>query len=157
LAGEAFRSIGMGPIAEAEPISEEKLDAYAVSGRSWVATDELDQPVGYVIVDVVDKNAHVEQISVLPGFQGQGLGRELLDAVRLWAVESGRAAITLTTFTHVPWNRPLYEHLGFVVMSEEELGPELQAVQEHETQLGLDPTTRVCMRTTTSVSLIERA
>lgn len=146
LAGAAFRSIGMEEIADAEPMSVEVLDGYALSGRSWLAIDEADRPVGYVVVDVADGNAHVEQISVLPDYQGRGLGRELLNTVRSWAIESGHPAVTLTTFVDVPWNRPLYEHLGFVVLSEQEVGPELRAIQEHETQMGLDPVTRVCMR-----------
>ncbi len=146
LAGEAFRSIGMEDIADAEPTAVEVLDSYALGGRSWVATDEPDRPVGYVIVDVADGNAHVEQISVLPAYQGRVLGKGLLDTVWSWAIETGHPAVTLTTFVDVPWNCPLYEHLGFVVLSEREVGPELRAIQEHETQKGLDPTTRVCMR-----------
>lgn len=145
-AGEAFRSIGMEAIADAEPMSVEVLDAYALSGRSWVAVDETDWPVGYIVVDVVDGNAHVEQLSVLPDYQGRGVGTILLDTVRSWAIETGCPAITLTTFFDVPWNYPLYEHLGFVAIPEEELGPELRAVREHESQMGLDPANRVCMR-----------
>src|ERR1017187_6847328 len=48
--------------------------------------------------------------------------RASLDRVRMWASEAKRPAITLTTFANVPWNAPLYEHLGFVVLSEEEIG-----------------------------------
>jgi GNAT superfamily N-acetyltransferase len=156
-AGEAFRSIGMDAIADTEPMSVEVLDAYAISGRSWVAVDETDRPVAYVVVDVVDGNAHIEQISVLPDNQGRGVGKDLLDTVRSWAIEAGCPAITLTTFIHVPWNYPLYEHLGFVVLPEEELGPELRAVREHEAQMGLDPADRVCMRKESSLSLDQRA
>ena len=102
--------------------------------------------VGHVLVDVVDDCAHIEQVSVRPDCQGFGVGRALLDRVRLWATSTDRRAITLTTFGDVPWNRPLYEHLGFRVLSEIEIGPELQAVREAETRHGLDPATRVCMR-----------
>lgn len=111
LAGEAFRSIGMEEVADAEPMSMEVLDGFALSGRSWVTTDEHDRQVGYVVVDVADGNAHVEQISVLPDYRGRGLGKELLDTVRSWAIEAGHPAVTLITFVDVPWNRPLYEHL----------------------------------------------
>lgn len=55
-------------------------------------------------------------------------------------------ALTLTTFAHVPWNRPLYEHLGFQVLANEEVGPGLRAVMNTEAAHGLDPTTRVAMR-----------
>jgi ribosomal protein S18 acetylase RimI-like enzyme len=83
---------------------------------------------------------------VLPDYQGSGVGKDLLDAVRSWAIETGCPAITLSTFIEVPWNCPLYEHLGFVVLREEELGSALRSVRELEARTGLDPANRVCMR-----------
>jgi len=146
LAGERFREVGLDRVAMDEPPSIEVLANFAIAGRSWVAVDERDQPLGYVVVDIVDGNAHIEQISVLPERQGAGIGRGLIDRVRTWAAEAGRSAITLTTFAEVPWNGPLYEHLGFVVIPGEETGPELRAVRDTETLQGLDPAMRVCMR-----------
>jgi GNAT superfamily N-acetyltransferase len=141
-----FRSIGMDWIADSDPMPIEVLEDYARSGRSWVAVDECDRLVGYVVVNVVDGNAHIEQISVLPEYQGRGFGKDLLEVVHAWAVEVGCPALTLTTFIHVPWNCPLYEHLGFVVVPEGELEPGLREVREHESRIGLDPRSRVCMR-----------
>jgi GNAT superfamily N-acetyltransferase len=146
LAGERFRAVGLDAVADDEPASVDELAECAAQGRGWVAVDAGDQPVGYVLVDEVDGNAHVEQLSVRPDHQGLGVGRALLDRVRAWAIENGRSAISLTSFAEVPWNRPLYEHLGFRVLVEAEIGPELRAVRETETAHGLDPTTRVCMR-----------
>lgn len=145
LAGERFREVGLAEVADHAPPAVEALDGYAAAGRIWVAVDD-DAPVGYVLVEVVDGNAHIEQLSVRPDHQGRGVGRALLERVRAWAAEGDRSAITLTTFTHVPWNRPLYEHLGFRVLADPEIGPGLRAVREHETARGLDPGTRVCMR-----------
>ncbi|MGI8752326.1 MAG: GNAT family N-acetyltransferase [Acidimicrobiales bacterium] len=146
LAGARFRDVGMDAVADAAPASLEALGRYARAGRAWVAADEGCSPVGYILVDVVDGNAHVEQVSVRPDKQGRGLGRALLDRVWVWAADRGKPAITLTTFTDVPWNRPLYERLGFSVLQETEIGPELSARRDAETGHGLDPTTRVCMR-----------
>jgi GNAT superfamily N-acetyltransferase len=155
LAGEVFRSIGMDWIADSDPMSVEVLEGYVRRGRSWVAVDEWDRPVGYVVVDLVDGNAHIEQISVLPEYQGRGLGKDLVEVVHAWAVEVGCPALTLTTFIHVPWNRPLYEHLGFVVVPEHELKPGLRGVREHECRMGLDPMSRVCMRRSTGIRVTE--
>jgi len=152
-AGERFRALGMESVAEDEPLSEAELAAYAIGARSWVAVDAADHPVGYVLVDEVDGNAHVAQISVVPESQGQGIGRALLDRVRTWAIAANFPAITLTTFSEVPWNRPLYEHLGFVVLSEDEIGTDLQTVRRDDSVSGLNPASRVCMRVTTSVSM----
>jgi GNAT superfamily N-acetyltransferase len=146
LAGARFRDVGLDSIADDEPPSIDELAAFALAGRSWVAVDVTGLPVGYVLVDVGDDCAHVEQISVRPDHQGAGIGRALLDRVRLWAVSNNYRAITLTTFDDVPWNRPLYEHLGFRVLSESEIGPHLRAVREDEASHGLDVAARVCMR-----------
>jgi GNAT superfamily N-acetyltransferase len=146
LAGERFREVGLASVADAEPAALEVLAAYAAEGRSWVAVDERDRPVAYVIVDVVDGAAHIEQISVRPDRQGTGVARALIDRVRAWASTTGKSAITLTTFGTIPWNGPLYEHLGFVMMQERELGPELRSVREEEARHGLDPALRVCLR-----------
>ena len=136
----------MPGIADDEPYTLEVLARYASEGRAWVAVDDGGDPIGYVLVDVVDGNAHLDQVSIRPDRQGAGVGRALLDRVRAWATDGGWPAVTLTTFTDVPWNAPLYRHLGFRVLGEGEIGPELQAVRDAETARGLDPGARVCMR-----------
>lgn len=145
-AGERFREIGLDAVADDEPMSIEVLAAYADDGRSWVVVDGDGVPRGYLLVDIVDGAAHVEQVSVVPEWQGRGVGRALLDRAERWAVAAGRTALTLTTFSEVPWNRPLYEHLGFRVLAEHEIGPGLRRAREHEAAAGLDPSTRVAMR-----------
>ena len=52
--------------------------------------------MGYALVDDVDGNAHNEQISVRPDHQSLGVGRALIEQVKAWAMDTGRAAITLT-------------------------------------------------------------
>ena len=146
LAGERFRTIGMERIADDEPPPVKTLAGYAADGRSWVAVDDAGDAVGYVLVEEVDGDAHVEQISVLPDQQRRGIGRALLDRVEQWAAGRGHDPISLTTFSEVPWNRPLYEHLGFEVLAEDQIGPGLRAVRDSEAAHGLDPSTRVCMR-----------
>ena len=146
LAGEQFRRTSYAAVANHDPFSLDELAAYERAGRSWVAVDADDQPIGYVVVDVVDGDAHVEQVSVLPHYQGPGVGRALMDVVEGWASDTGRSAIALTTFVDVPWNAPLYRHLGFDVLAESEIGPELRSLVAEEAAHGLDPATRVCMR-----------
>ena len=144
--GQAYREFGLDQVADDEPASIETLYGYATAGRAWVAVGPADEPIGYILVDEVDGATHVEQVSVTPHQQGRGVGRALIDQVRAWAAEAGMPALTLTTFGHVPWNRPLYEHLGFRVLSDTEIGPELRALREVESAHGLDPDLRVVMR-----------
>lgn len=145
-AGARFRAVGLPQVADHEPASVDELTAYASDGRSWVAVDDADTPIGYVLVDVVDGFAHIEQVSVLPEHQGGGVGRALVAQATAWAVTQHLAAVALTTFRDVPWNAPLYRRLGFRDLTEDELGPELQELRAEEAAHGLDPTQRVCMR-----------
>jgi GNAT superfamily N-acetyltransferase len=144
--GEQFRSVGLDFVADHDPTSIESFAGHATAGRSWTALDNADEPIGFVLVAVVDGNAHIEQVSVLPDHQGAGVGRALIDRACAWADESGRPAVTLTTFKDVAWNAPLYLHLGFRMLPETEIGPELRAICDEEAARGLDPATRVCMR-----------
>lgn len=145
-AGVQFVDVGMAFVAEHEPIDAVTLASYAADGRSWVATDDEDQPVGYLIVDSSGHDAHIEQVSVDPRYQGRGIGRGLVEEAEHWAEQNGFDGVTLTTFREVPWNLPLYEHLGYSVLREDELSAELKGIRDHETERGLDPETRVCMR-----------
>jgi ribosomal protein S18 acetylase RimI-like enzyme len=75
----------MPDVADDEPLSVEVMARYAVGQRAWVALDDAKSPIGYVLVDDIDGNAHVEQVSVEPNHQGQGVGRALIDRVGVWA------------------------------------------------------------------------
>jgi GNAT superfamily N-acetyltransferase len=147
-AGARFEEIGMGWVASHEPISADELNAFAEAGRSWVAVDENEDahPIGYAVAEIVDCCGHIEQVSVALEDQGQGVGRALVQAVEAWAVRNRLRALTLTTFSDVAWNRPLYEHLGFSVLAPHELSPGLVSIRAAEAKRGLDPATRVCMR-----------
>ena len=146
VSGQRFREFGLDQVADDEPASIEELADYAAGGRAWVAADAEGAPVGYILVDAVDGATHIEQVSVTPDHQGRGLGRALVERAAQWAAGQNMTALTLTTFSHIPWNRPLYEHLGFRVLADDELGPGLRAVRKTETAHGLDPTLRVVMR-----------
>lgn len=145
LAGERFREVGMGQVADDDPPSLHELSEFVREGRCWVAEDPSAAVVGYLTLKDVDGNAHIEQVSVVPEGQGQGVGRRLIEAALSWAEATGRPAVTLTTFADVPWNQPLYEHLGFRVLAEQEIGPGLRSLREEEARHGLDPDIRVCM------------
>lgn len=137
--------MGLEKVADGEPATPGTIVGYVEAGRAWVAVTASDRVVGYILVGEVDGDAHIAQVSVHPQHQGTGLGRSLINQAEAWARQSGRGAVTLTTFADVPWNRPLYEHLGFKVLASSEVGPQLRGVFAEEAG-GVDPTTRVCMR-----------
>jgi GNAT superfamily N-acetyltransferase len=145
LASDRFREVGLAVVADDESPSLDELRRHASDGQSWVAVGSSGELVGYVMVSDVDGHVHVDQMSVDPGHQGMGAGRALIDRVRCWALETGRDGVTLTTYADVPWNRPLYEHLGFRVLNDSEVGLEMQAIRDAERARGLDIRPRVCM------------
>lgn len=145
-AGAAFYHLDMDDIAEDEPPTVEELAAFQTAGRAWVAVDAADRPVAYLLVESVDGSAHIEQVSVHPDYARRGIGKALVEAAADWARSKALTGLTLTTFTHVPWNAPYYERLGFQVLREHELTRGLRAIREHEATLGLDRWPRVVMR-----------
>ncbi len=101
--------------------------------------------VAFVRLEEVDGQAHLEQLSVLPDFAGQGIGRALVHAAVAWAREAGYRSMTLCTFSEVPFNAPFYASCGFDVVGSP--GPEVAALRDHERRIGLDAAgRRVVMR-----------
>ncbi|MEU2760488.1 MULTISPECIES: GNAT family N-acetyltransferase [unclassified Streptomyces] len=149
-AGEPFRALGMAFVADDDPPPLDLLESYRQAGRCWVATDPLsatgDRPLGYVLADPVDDALHIEQVSVDPRAARRGIGRDLIAHLAALAARQGMAALTLTTFTDVPWNAPYYARIGFRILGEDELTDGLRTIRAEEAQHGLDRWPRVCMR-----------
>lgn len=145
-AGALFHDVGMSDIATHPVPPAAALARFVDAGRGWVVADDDDRPVAFVLVEVVDGLAHVEQVSVDTAYARQRLGRDLIDHVESWAAERGMPALTLTTFRGVPWNGPYYRRLGFVELADSERGPQLATLMAAEVQHGLDPVERIAMR-----------
>jgi GNAT superfamily N-acetyltransferase len=145
-AGSIFRQLGMDAVADDEPPSTATLAALQAAGRAWVSTDEADEPVAYMLVEVIDASAHIEQVSVHPRAARQGLGRALIETAAAWARQHGLEALTLTTYRDVPWNGPYYKRLGFHVVDDPQITPGLRRLRVQEADAGLDRWPRVVMR-----------
>lgn len=144
-AGALFREVGMAEIADHDPGSVAELAAYQSGGRAWVSVDPADRPVAYLVAEIVDGCAHIEQVSVRLSHARRGLGGALIETLAGWARSHGLPALTLTTFAGVPWNAPYYERLRFRVLPEAELGDGLRAIRRAEAARGLDTWPRVAM------------
>jgi GNAT superfamily N-acetyltransferase len=145
--GALFASIGMdSEVLLTPPPDLAETRAHEIRDeRVWVAVDGEDRPVAFLVAAIVDGNAHLEQVSVDPGYARQGIGGELIEHAVEWARRGRRSAMTLTTYAEVPWNAPYYERCGFRRMSDAELTPELRAIRELEAAVGLDEWPRICM------------
>lgn len=141
-----FRDLSMDVVADDEPPGVTELSAFQADGRAWVCTDTDDVPVAYLLVDIVDDEAHIEQVSVHPDHARQRLGQRLIDYVETWARARRLASLTLTTYRDVPWNAPYYVQLGFNKLEESAIGPGLRELRRKEADSGLDRWPRPAMR-----------
>ncbi|MEV6446203.1 GNAT family N-acetyltransferase [Amycolatopsis sp. NPDC051716] len=144
-AGGLFHEVGMAAIADDDPGTVAELAVYQSAGRAWVSVDGDDRPVAYLVAEVVDGCAHIEQVSVRPSHARRGVGSELIETLAGWARSRGLTALTLTTFETVPWNAPYYERLRFRVVPEAEIGAGLRSIRRAEAARGLDAWPRVAM------------
>ena len=147
-AAERFRTIDeprIASCADDAPFSPDELDDYVEAGQAWVAVED-QTVVGYLIVDIVDGCAHIEEVDVLPAAGGRGHGSRLIGAAATWARSSGFTGLTLTTFRDVPWNAPWYARRGFRVLRGDELTPGLRLLRSLEEGHGLPAELRVVMR-----------
>ncbi|MEV0250982.1 GNAT family N-acetyltransferase [Nocardia sp. NPDC050712] len=145
-AGKPFAGIGMQAVADDDPPTLATLREFQRAGRAWVLPDDTDHPIAYLVLGLVDGNAHIDQVSVDPDHAGHRIGKGLIDHAVRWAKDQDLQAITLTTFTEVPWNGPYYERLGFHYLAPGAETPGLRELRAAESTHGLDRWPRACMR-----------
>ncbi len=143
-AATLFSSEDVPESVRSELISVPRFEEAQRSDRLWVAVDGSDRPVGFLMADVVDDTLHIAEMSVHPEHSRRGLGATLLRHVLLVAEHHGHRAVTLTTFSHVPWNGPFYQRQGFETLDEAACGPQLRALLVQERARGLSD--RIAMR-----------
>ena len=139
-----FRDADMAEVSDNPPPAVEDVEAQIQAGHIWVAAGD-DRLVGYIVVRVVDGDAHIDQVSTVRSHQGRGVGRRLVETAEDWARAEGYARVTLTTFTDVSWNAPYYRRLGYRALEVDELGVELAAARAEEAAFGLDAWGRCAM------------
>jgi GNAT superfamily N-acetyltransferase len=136
-AGELFREQGLDDVADGSTVAPEFVVSFARFGAVLVA--EADGTLaGFALVASYDRHAHLYEVSVSKDFQGEGIGRKLVGAVNEWARSKGFKAVTLSTFSDVPWNAPFYETIGFRQLAAHEWTPAFHVLRAHEEDAGLD-------------------
>jgi GNAT superfamily N-acetyltransferase len=115
----------------------------ARDGNAFVAGPPGAPPVGLLVLDRIDGAPYLEQLSVRRSAMQQGLGRRLLMRAIEWA---GREALWLTTYGHIPWNRPFYERHGFVVIPESQCPAGIATILEDQRHALPAPEERIAMR-----------
>jgi len=101
--------------------------------------------LGFAACRFVDGEPYLDQLSVRLAAMRRGVGAALIERACAWGREQGGARIWLTTYDHVPFNRPMYERRGFRVVDERACGPEIAADLEEQRQALPFPEARVAM------------
>jgi GNAT superfamily N-acetyltransferase len=147
-ASQLFARVGLHIVLAADDpfvrLERERWLASLERGQVLLAEDESGAAVGFAASGLVDGAPYLEQLSVRPSFMRRGLGSDLLTRAT-GAVAPGRA-LWLTTYGHLPFNKPFYERAGFQVVPESGCGPELCAILALQRKALPRPEQRVAMR-----------
>ena len=115
------------------------------AGTTLLALDADGVPVGFAATGIEDGEPYLDQLSVRSAWMGRNIGSELLNATVKMAQDTGHRTLWLTTYRHLPWNRPFYERRGFVVVPEKQCGPALAAELAYQRRWLPAPQERVVM------------
>jgi len=115
-------------------------------GRAFLAVDASGTGVGFAALDVVDGAPYLDQLAVRVTAMRRGIGGCLLARCADWARAAGGSALWLTTYSHVPFNRPYYERHGYVMMPESTWGPGIRHHIDEQKRHLPAPIHRVAMR-----------
>lgn len=145
-ASQLYKTAGISfDMADDHPfvVAESARWARAIrQGSAYVVVDSSGTPVGFITLKLVDHEPYLDQLSVHPDHMRQGLGTRLLDRAIEW---SGDRPLWLTTYAHVPWNKPFYERHGFIPVSENQCGPDILAILDHQRAALPEPAQRIAM------------
>ena len=114
----------------------------ARAGHAFLAGPPGARPVGLLVMDRIDGTPYLEQLSIRRAAMRQGIGRRLLQRAIAWA---GAEPLWLTTYAHIPWNRPFYERHGFVTVLESACSPDMVKVLDEQRQALPGPEHRIAM------------
>lgn len=102
--------------------------------------------VGWMYLTRSDGELCLGQIIVDPSRQQEGIGSLMMAWLISHSVAAGESSIVLSTQRDLPWNRPWYEALGFLVIAETDWSEHMSLVQRQHVAEGIDWGRRVHMR-----------
>jgi len=111
-----YGRVGLRCVLDMPAHGIDSFEAGRRRGMLWVATSPSNRVVGFALMALPGGTAWLEQLSVLPRWQGRGLGAALIDRAAARARQLGYDALHLSTYLRVPWNAPFYGRRGFTEM-----------------------------------------
>jgi GNAT superfamily N-acetyltransferase len=148
-AGELFERAGLElslPDDHEYLVAERERWRRCLEARTTIiATDLRGRAVGFAAVDLLDGEPYLEQLSVRASHMRRGIGSALIHSALDIARNGSAATLWLTTYAHLPWNRPFYELHGFSVMPERRCGAEILRELEQQRRWLPHPRERIVM------------
>jgi predicted N-acetyltransferase YhbS len=141
----AQRFVGLMDALAADEPSPAPVLAARIERGGLVVAAKGETIVGFVMFRPLEDRLYVEQLDVLPAFEGRRIGAALLDATAERARAAGLAGLSLSTFREVAWNAPYYRRLGFVAVVDDALTPGMREIRAEHLARGLDEAARVFM------------
>lgn len=114
--------------------------------RVFVVVDAAEASLGFAALDIVDGEPYLEQLAVRATAMRRGIGAALLAHAAAWAKAQAARGLWLTTYSHLPFNRPYYERHGYLVVPEEDCGPGILHHLAEQRRYLPAPAERVAMR-----------
>jgi GNAT superfamily N-acetyltransferase len=136
-------------LAPTHPFSQAERVRWRASierASAFVALDATGERLGFAALDVIDGQPYLDQLAVRRAHMRRGVGRALLERSIAWAEQQGGDALWLTTYGHLPFNRPYYERHGFQVVVESECGPDIRHHLDEQRRALPAPEERAAMR-----------
>ena len=144
-AASIFREVDLAWLADGATMDPTILAAACRNGMLWVAADDADEPVGFLVAQELDGKLHIAELSVEASCQRRGIGARLVERAIGHGRELGMSAITLSTYRDLKWNGPFYARLGFREVDPGLAGPGHRGKQREEAEAGHDPARRCIM------------
>jgi len=87
--------------------------AQIAAGKVFIAVDDNDHLLGFIVFYPQDGHILLENVAVLPLLAGRGVGKALIHHCEARARELGFAAVELYTNEKMIANQAIYPHLGY--------------------------------------------
>ncbi len=143
-AAELFRGTGLIEMDAMDIVDRDAHRKAVDSGMSLLA--EADGvPAGFVLGEVMGRDACLHELDVDPAHQRKGIGAALVEAFCAHCAAEGLASVYLSTFRDVAWNAPFYARLGFREIRKDDYLPWMREIEARQAK-SLDISKRLFMR-----------
>jgi GNAT superfamily N-acetyltransferase len=149
-AGTLYAEHGISlELAPSHPFVQAELARWRRSaelGRAFIAAEGDGSPLGFAALDLADGQPLLEQLGVRRAAMRRGIGARLLEQSLAWGRDVGGTELWLTTYAHLPFNRPFYERHGYAAVSDAECGPSIRQQLDEQRLVLPCPVQRTAMR-----------